>query len=288
MRRSGDFPHLSGIRLRWGFGGRDAGQACGAGMRATVVHLPAGWQLISVWVIVFLSRGDGGFPEGIQHRRELRHKQIYRNKHQRPLEDVCPEVCFFTQKWAVFKIGQLSDKSLLISVYLHLPNCLPFPPNLFCSLRHLSSLIHWWMEGFSPHAEQPPGIHNPNPQQKRLSWRIPDWRDRSHSDSWHEKTSLSLRPVAGCTSSSPPLSDSFISPFFGDHSNQRETDSIGWLNERCYARDEEQSWLSPTYHSMLHDRGIWRNVRTRARTEHMHGQARFRSCIYGAAFWWPR
>lgn len=74
---------------------------------------------------------------------------------------------------------QLSDKSLLISVYLRLPNCLPRPAYLFCSL---SASIHWWMEGFSPLAERAAAIQNPNPQQKRLSWRISDRRDGSHEN----------------------------------------------------------------------------------------------------------
>lgn len=38
------------------------------------------------------------------------------------------------------------------------------------------------MEGFSPPAEQTAAIQNPNPQRKRLSWRISERREGSHEN----------------------------------------------------------------------------------------------------------
>lgn len=50
------------------------------------------------------------------------------------------------------RLMSVTDPTLIRQIPLHLrpSNHLPPPPNQFCSFRHLSAPIHWWMKGFRP------------------------------------------------------------------------------------------------------------------------------------------
>lgn len=129
------------------FWGEDSAAGMHGDARLTAAHLQTGWQLISVWVIVLFSGGDG--------RDSLKDFSLdvscETDKHQPLLRDICqsPEVCFyrFTQKWALFEISNRVpsyqtnlSSSLFIYVFLIVSHFRQI--SLFL---HLSALIHWWM-----------------------------------------------------------------------------------------------------------------------------------------------
>lgn len=106
---------------------------------------------------------------------------------------------FFAQKGGgVFKISAY----LSISIF---PNCLPRPPNLFCSPRHEWRALVTTQINRQLFRSQ---INEKNTQLENEKKKA-------------KRKSLFLRSFSGCTASSPPLSDSFIASFFGDHSYSR-------------------------------------------------------------------
>lgn len=201
-------------------------------------------------------------PAGIQLRRELRNRQTYRNKHQHPVGNVCPQVCFSLRNEPCFK--SLTDSAVIrqISSYLFIYIFLivsHFPQICFVpsDISALSFTDEWsdLVPMQNKHQLFRTRIHNKNVSAGEFQ-------------NLHEKIPVPQSScylhcgIHRCPKSSPVTSGAYSS-------------THGYL-ERTWQFVHLELWES--------GRDWWCAAGT---LEHVHGQECFRFCIYGADFWWP-